>query len=79
MRTMTFTEFRKHASSLLSDVEKGEALLVLRHGRPIVRILPADTEPGHAPSWKKPGLRLATKGSALSSAILMERERENVL
>ena len=32
MKTVTFTEFRKHASGLFSDVEGGENLLVLRHG-----------------------------------------------
>jgi len=41
LKTVTFTEFRKNASSLFSDVEKGETLLVLRHGKPIAEIFPA--------------------------------------
>ena len=78
MRTITFTEFRKHASSLFSAVESGEIITVLRHGKPIAKISPP-SKTGGLPSWKKPGLRLSIKGMELSSAILEERERENVL
>lgn len=79
MRTVTFTEFRKHASGLFSDVERGETLLVLRHGKPIAEISPASTERRAGPSWKRPGLRLIARGASLSSAILEERRREDVL
>jgi len=78
MKTVTFTEFRKHASGLLSDVEKGESFLVLRHGKPIAEISPASTERAATPSWKRPKLRLTAKGANLSSAILEERRREDV-
>ena len=78
MKTITFTEFRKHASSLFSAVEDGEIIVVLRHGKPIAEISPV-SQKNDAPSWKKPGLRLSVKGTELSSAILEERERENVL
>jgi prevent-host-death family protein len=74
MKTVTFTEFRKRASSLISDVESGEVVVVLRHGRPVAEILPYDTGEAREPSWKKPGLRLAVKGVGLSKAILKERE-----
>ena len=78
MKTITFTEFRKHASTLFSAVESGEIIVVMRHGKPIAEISPpAQSE--NLPSWKKPGLRLSVKGTELSSAILEERERENVL
>ena len=79
MKTVTFTEFRKHASGLLADVEKGETFLVLRHGKPIAEISPPSTERDAKPSWKRPGLRLTAKGASLSSAIIEERRRENVL
>jgi len=79
MKTITFTEFRKHASGLLSDVEKGESFLVLRHGKPIAEISPPSTDRNAGPSWKRPGLRLTTKGAGLSSAIVEERRREDVL
>lgn len=77
MKTVSFTEFRKHASNLFSDVENGEKLVVMRHGKPIAEIKPL-TEESRNLSWKKPGLRLSIKGAQLSSAILEERERESL-
>ena len=79
MTTVRFTEFRRNASDLLTRVEKGETLMVTRHGRPIAEITPiAGAETG-VPSWKRPGLRLAVKGVNLSSTIIKERGDENVL
>jgi antitoxin (DNA-binding transcriptional repressor) of toxin-antitoxin stability system len=78
MKTVSFTEFRKHASNLFSDVENGEMLVVMRHGKAIAEIKPV-TKDSINLSWKKPGLRLSVKGARLSTAILEERERENVL
>jgi antitoxin (DNA-binding transcriptional repressor) of toxin-antitoxin stability system len=79
MKTVTFTEFRKNASGLFSEVENGETVLVLRHGKPVAEVSPPSAEPANSPSWKKPGLRLAAKGASLSAAILQERRREDVL
>ena len=78
MKAITFTEFRKHASSLFSAVENGEIVVILRHGKPIAEITPVSPET-IVPSWKRPGLRLSVKGARLSSAILEERDREDVL
>jgi len=78
MKQVTLTEFRSHASGMLTQVEHGETLLVLRHGRPIAEIRPVEDKGDLLPSWKRPALRLATKGPGLSLAILDERERENV-
>ncbi|MEO8230759.1 MAG: type II toxin-antitoxin system prevent-host-death family antitoxin, partial [Ignavibacteriota bacterium] len=40
MRTVNFTEFRNNASLLLSAVEKGEVVIVMRHGKAIAKIIP---------------------------------------
>lgn len=77
MRTITFTEFRKNASSFFSAVEKGEIIIVLRHGKPVAEIKPIVKETA-VPSWKTPGLRLSIKGANLSAAIMEERELENI-
>lgn len=74
MKTVTFTEFRKHASALFSDVQEGEIIHVVRHGRPIAEISPLRSEEKNELSWKKPGLRLSMKGESISKAILEERE-----
>lgn len=79
MRTISFTEFRKNASRLFSEVESGGVLLVLRHGKPIAEIIPAGAGRDTSPSWKRPGLRLTTKGANLSTAIIKERSREDIL
>ena len=72
MKTLTFTEFRKNASQILDLVEKGESIRVLRHGKPIAKIVPLDLrEPRLA--WKRPGLRLVTAGASLTRAVLEER------
>ncbi len=79
MKTITFTEFRRQASGVLSDVEKGETFLVLRHGKPVAEISPPSAQRGDKLSWKRPGSRLTIKGASLSATILEERRREDVL
>jgi prevent-host-death family protein len=75
MTTVTLTEFRSHASGMLTRVEHGETLVVLRHGRPIAEVSPTTREGNTRASWKEPAVRLTAKGAALSSAILEERTR----
>ena len=75
MITITFTEFRNRASDMMTAVERGETLTILRHGRPIAEVTPtADAQP----SWKRPALRLTAKGAGLAAAIAEEREHEAV-
>ncbi len=78
MTSVTLTDFRSHASGMLTRVEHGETLVVLRHGRPIAEVSPVATQDGTSPSWKRPALRLSTKGAGLSSVILQERTHEDV-
>lgn len=73
MKTITFTEFRNHASDMLTEVEHGETLIVIRHGRPIAEISPIASQ---QPSWKRPALRLSGTGAGLAAAIIGEREHE---
>ena len=74
MKSLSFTEFRKKASEILSLVEKGEEVRVLRHGKAIAKIIPAETRE-NTPSWKRAGLRLVKPGASLSKAILEERRK----
>jgi prevent-host-death family protein len=78
MTAVAFTEFRRNASKILSRVERGETLIVERHGRPIAEVSPVPREEGKVPSWKRPGLRIAAKGARLSAAILEGRDREGL-
>jgi prevent-host-death family protein len=72
MRTVTFTQFRNNASGVLDLVERGESIRLLRHGKAIAKIVPADVREVK-PAWKRPGLRLVTAGASLSKAVLEDR------
>ncbi len=74
MKTISFTEFRKRASEFFSEVENGETLLILRHGKVIAEISPTHHEQSKTLSWKRPRLGLSMKGTNLSKAILEERD-----
>ena len=74
MKTITFTEFRKNASGFITEVEHGEAFVLIRRGKPVAEIIPFSEEARQTLAWKKPGIRLQLRGSDLSSAILEERE-----
>jgi len=73
MKTVSFTEFRKNASELITKVEKGEIIHILRHGKPVAEITPLQSEELSTPSWKKPALKLSLNGISLSQAIIEER------
>jgi prevent-host-death family protein len=72
MRTVTFTAFRKNASQVLDLVEEGETIRILRHGKAIAKIVPAELREAK-PAWKRRGLRLVVTGASLSRAVLEER------
>ena len=73
MKTISFTEFRNHASDMMTEIENKKTLLVMRHGHPIAEISPVAAQ---QPSWKRPALRLSTTGAGLAAAIVEEREHE---
>jgi prevent-host-death family protein len=72
MKAVSSSEFRKNASSYLDLVEKGEEVDIQRHGKVVARLVPP--APRGEPSWKKPGLKLVTKGASLTKAILEDRK-----
>jgi prevent-host-death family protein len=76
MKTVTFTEFRNQASSLLDEVEQGETVIILRHSKPVAELVPFSGEAERLPAWKRPGIRLEYPGAELSAAILADRESE---
>ncbi|HKK00015.1 MAG TPA: type II toxin-antitoxin system Phd/YefM family antitoxin [Desulfotignum sp.] len=76
MKTVSFTDFRKKASTFITEVEHGETIILLRRGRPIAEVIPFSDKNRKIPSWKKPGICLELPGSDLASAIIEERESE---
>jgi prevent-host-death family protein len=74
MKTITFTDFRKKASGYITEVEHGEAFVIVRHGKPVAEIIPYSDKPDKMPAWKQKGIQFQLQGSDLSSAILEDRE-----
>ncbi len=74
MLTTTFTEFRQHAKTYFDQVEEGQSVAILRHGKVIAKLIPAEDK---KLSWKRPGPKLAVKGFSLSKEILAERTEED--
>lgn len=42
MREIPASEAKTHLPRLLGDVERGETIVITRHGRPIARLVPED-------------------------------------
>jgi len=74
MKSIAFTDFRKKASDLITEVEHGETLVLLRRGKPVAEVVPFSDKARKTPAWKLSGTNLRIQGSDLSSAILEERE-----
>lgn len=74
MKMVSFTDFRKNASSFITEVEHGETIVLLRQGKPVAEVIPYSGKPKMLPAWKKPGIHLQISGSDLSAAVLEERE-----
>jgi len=75
MRQATFTEVRNHAKAYFDFVESGEAVRVLRNGKPIADIVPVIAD---LPSWKRRKAQpLVLDGVAISRMILDERAAGN--
>lgn len=73
MKTVTFTDFRKKASGLIDEVEGGETIVIVRHGKPVAEINSIKKTDTYSPSWKSAYNPIEIKGSDLSTAILEER------
>lgn len=74
MKSVAFTDFRKMASDLITEVEHGETIILLRRGKPVAEVVPFSDKARRSPAWKETGVCLRIQGSDLSSAILEERD-----
>ena len=72
MVTVNFTQLRENAKTYFDQVEHGETIFVMRHGKIIAHISPPRKK---QPAWKKKALRLIVPGVSLSKIILEERRK----
>jgi prevent-host-death family protein len=72
MKQATFSELRNHAREYFGMVEAGEAVRIVRNGKPIADIVPIQQD---LPSWKRRIAQpLIIDGVSISRIILEERE-----
>ena len=71
MLTVSFTQLRQNAKNYFDAVERGDKILVERHGKVIAQIHPVSSR--KQIPWKSKGLQLIIPGVSLSEMILKER------
>lgn len=77
MHSIPLSEFRANASAMVDRVERGETVLILRHGKPVAELRPVRPDAAvDIPSYKRPFeplLQLPPGYSAVKS-LLDERD-----
>ena len=78
MHTVSLSEFRANASAMIDRVEQGQTVRILRHGKPVAELRPAQIDAAeNIPSWKRPIEPLdyqRADGKSLAQLIIEERE-----
>ncbi len=56
MITLPLSEFRANVSSTLDLVQQGQAVRLMRHGKPVADLVPVRASAGEVdlPNWKRP-------------------------
>ncbi len=76
MHTVGSYEAKTHLSRLLEMVAKGESVTITRHGVPIARLVPADSDAKTKPETVIDELRQFRKGRKLGRASLRKMIEE---
>ena len=79
MKTVGAFDAKTHFSALLAEVEKGERIIITKHGTPAARLEPVDSSaPAKPEETIREILRLAAKNKldGLSLKTLIEEGRE---
>ena len=77
MHTIPLSEFRANASAMIDRVERGETVLILRHGKPVAELVPVKADMlAELPSYKRPfePLLQLPPGYSAVKALLDERD-----
>ena len=76
MRTLPLSEFRASASAMLDLVAQGEAVRILRHGKPVADLVPIRADaPLKKPAWKRRDFEplILPAGRSLADAVVEGR------
>lgn len=77
MHAIPLSEFRANASAMVDRVERGETVLILRHGKPVAELRPVRPDAAvDIPSYKRPfqPLLQLPPGYSAVKALLDERD-----
>jgi len=73
MYSVNVREARERISRLLSEVERGEEIIISRHGRPIARLVPVERESRFS---DRSGFRASLPSGRTGSADLVRKIRD---
>ena len=69
-------EARKKISTLLDLAQKGEEVLILRRGKKVARLVPAENAKRRLPDLSDFRASIGVKGEALSETVIKGRDQE---
>ncbi|GAG95802.1 unnamed protein product [marine sediment metagenome] len=76
MVEVNIKEARSHLSELVSKAEKGEEILITRHGKRVAMLGPSISDSVNAPGLSEFRASINIKGKGLSQTIIESREEE---
>ncbi len=76
MRTVSLVTANRELSRLIREVERGEAFLITRRGRPVARLVPHRTGKTADPGWAAAHRRMMARLEEGASLGGLEIERE---
>lgn len=76
MQEFPLSEFRANASAVLDQVQQGQTVRILRHGKPVADLVPVrEVDTNRLPSWKQAFAPVQLPpGVSLSQAALEQRD-----
>jgi prevent-host-death family protein len=72
MRTIGAYEAKTHLPRLLDEVEKGERIMITKHGRPVAVLVPPGAAPALDPEALMERMREFRKGNRLEGVTIRE-------
>ena len=77
MDSVSIREVRRRLSEIVDAAERGESVVITRHGRDVARVVPAEPAGGKGlPDLTESRKTIAMKGKPLSAAVVASRKRE---
>jgi prevent-host-death family protein len=76
MREISVSQIRNHLSKILREIERGEAFIVTRYGRPIARLAPAPFDRTRSARAVEGIRALAQKTRGMTAAAILEARDE---